>query len=238
MTLRDNDLLQDLERRVSSIEEQFDENVLNLYGDLKILRTKVNKLRSLKEIEMTRNEKRVFNSCVEKDLVHGADFEFIRVKPDYYDRSLFERAKELGALSIHHLCKSLLYKASFTTCSKDTQSKHKFVLIMSQYTCEVEIDLLERHLTKMYGTRVILRFANEDETKDIACFEHNALAPIGLRKENEVLMIMAESLFNFVPNEFYLGAGEVNTKLKINDVFKFQKAVKAYRLEFSKIIST
>lgn len=226
--------------RLEKMEEGYPKGVLEMFRHLAQVRQRV--LRCQHKLVLaqglTNAERRVVHASGELGL---SNIGLIRVKAGYYDRSLVERAVELGAVGIHSLCKSLLYKNTIRSDdAPKTSQVPEYFLIIVQYSHKLNEDKLAVLLNKQCGRArnmarkvVDLRFATDQESKEVTGYEHNAVAPIGLRKQKSVAIVVAEEIYRLCPLEIFLGGGEVNTKLRISNLYDFERKTGALRLPIS-----
>jgi prolyl-tRNA editing enzyme YbaK/EbsC (Cys-tRNA(Pro) deacylase) len=163
------------------------------------------------------------------------------VPRNYYDSSLEDRARILGAPSIHCLCKSLLlenrkYSAGIKA---DKERMHKqtpgpgndhtypqFVMVVLQYTSTLDPDKLTRVIrslrpnvmSRLEAGHFDWRVAESADNDRITGYTHNSVTPFGMlvdrgssSKEN-VRLVLAQAAAN-ASSFLYMGGGHVNLKL-------------------------
>ena len=190
-----------------------------------------------------------------------SSYSFVEAPEDYYDRTLEERCQIVGAASVDHLCKSLIYKNAKWTGEGSAGSE--FLCVIVQYSHEIDEDKM---LTALRNTRqpalplsaFDLRFATPEETGELTGFEFNAVAPVGMLKGCPV--IVTKEVTRLVPPEIFLGklafglvheenaslfdedvelirsigGGLVHTKLRLGNVNQFVAHAGAVVMDISK----
>ncbi|XP_002985588.2 uncharacterized protein LOC9653783 [Selaginella moellendorffii] len=151
-----------------------------------------------------------------------SSFHFKRVPADYYEKTLEERKEVLGAVSIDHLCKSMVMvntqaPSHITDCSDRKNSKYYVIVV--QYNARLNAEKVKKFIYdlnegKIPKKRFNLRLAPEEESQRLSGYEHNAVTPIGMR--TDIPVILSDAIANLKPDFFWLGGGDVDLKLGIN----------------------
>eukprot|EP01117_Protostelium_nocturnum_P017214 TRINITY_DN6977_c0_g1_i1.p1 TRINITY_DN6977_c0_g1~~TRINITY_DN6977_c0_g1_i1.p1 ORF type:complete len:210 (+),score=75.37 TRINITY_DN6977_c0_g1_i1:1-630(+) len=141
-----------------------------------------------------------------------------KVSPFYYERSLEERAKVLGAPSIHHLCKTIVLenqKCINKDCADPNNSR--FYCVVLQYSTQLQshkIFKFVRTLVKPAPQKNYhFRYAKEEDSARLTGYDHNGVTPFGM-KEN-IPIILSEGIAKLDPPIFWLGGGSVDHKLMV-----------------------
>ena len=145
------------------------------------------------------------------------------VPTDYYQRSLAERAKCLGASSVDFLCKSLLLENKKMAGGNNdvvvsSPKNPRFVLVILQYAATLDVKKLtsvirrllpvsERLDESMYDFRIA---APEDNDR-ITGYANNAVTPFGLQEP--VPIILTENVVKL--RFFWMGGGHIHLKLGV-----------------------
>lgn len=137
---------------------------------------------------------------------------FIRVGPDYYERSLEERRNILGATTIHQLCKSMVMENT-----KAPACAQRFFLVVIQYASAIQAELLKKHVLsietsdgkRLSRSQCNMRLASEEDSFRLTGYAHNGVSPVGLRKELPLIVASEIAELQFM----WLGGGEPDLKL-------------------------
>jgi prolyl-tRNA editing enzyme YbaK/EbsC (Cys-tRNA(Pro) deacylase) len=141
------------------------------------------------------------------------------VPPKYYDLTLPERQKILGASSTCMLCKSLLLenkKVAENPALEDAATNPRFMLVVIQYDATLDVKKLATSFRKLRPVAERLdvsqfdfRVASSEDNDRITGYAHNSVTPFGLKQA--VPIILSEAI---VPlNYFWMGGGHVHLKL-------------------------
>ena len=159
--------------------------------------------------------------AVESSHVYSATWAAVP-QPDYYTWSLDDRAKCLGAPSIHYLCKSLLMENKKHTGSTGNNAldptNPKFFLVVIQYAATLDVSktiTLLRSLRpvaqRLDASQFDLRIASSDDNDMITGYSHNSVTPFGLLQEVPILLTDAVLPLKY----FWMGGGAVHVKLRV-----------------------
>ncbi|GBG32631.1 Tyrosine--tRNA ligase, cytoplasmic [Hondaea fermentalgiana] len=114
-----------------------------------------------------------------------------------------------------------------------------YFLVIVQYVAKLDDDALWRAIRNLVPeedrppkAKYSFRHATPEEADAICGFEHNAVAPLGLKAESEVTVIVAREVAELEPGVIYLGGGEVDLKLQVN-AQQFAKATGAFVVKCS-----
>lgn len=121
------------------------------------------------------------------------------VPSDYYDWDLSQRAQCLDALSIQHLCKSLLME--------NRKKPGSFILVVLQYASTLDVRALG---VAMKLTTYDFRIADPADNDRITGYKHNSITPFGLL-DTTVPIVLASAIVSL--RFFWMGGGHVNLKL-------------------------
>ena len=167
--------------------------------------------------------------AVEKAELYSATWKF--VPEPYYTWPLSQRAKCLGAPTVHHLCKSLLMENKKVDADAPFDPTNpKFVLIVLQYAAELDnkqlvnaIRALRPVQNRLGDNEFDFRLASEEDNDRLTGYTHNSVTPFGLLDEKNIRIVLAKSI---VPLKFFwMGGGHVHLKLRLA-VSDFVKALK------------
>jgi len=158
---------------------------------------------------------------VEEKLITSAQFKW--VPTNYYDLSLAERAKALGAQTTAQLCKCLLYENKKYTKdndkTKDDPTNPRFVMVMVQYEATLDTRKLVNSIIRqrpsvtdrMDTNDFDMRLASDDEKDRLTGYAYNSVTPFGMLRPQEIQLILAEAI---APLKFFwMGGGYVHVKL-------------------------
>mmetsp|Transcript_35804 Transcript_35804/g.44397 ORF Transcript_35804/g.44397 Transcript_35804/m.44397 type:complete len:285 (-) Transcript_35804:128-982(-) len=231
-----SNILQHLQKRVAQLESKYPNDLLKLYQSIVSIRKQVEsaeeKITKLRGI--SNEQERVTKACEKMGL---KAYHFIETPSSYYSLPLEERAKLLGAPTVNHLCKSLIYKNTNWDPSVKGPQNSEYYCIILQYTHKLNNDrmsALVRNLNKtdkLSNNSYTFRFATPEESYDLSGFKFNAIAPVGMKKH--IPIIVASPVLELVPPTVYLGGGLVDLKLKIENIAEFVKVSNAYVLNVS-----
>eukprot|EP00512_Aurantiochytrium_limacinum_P007546 CAMPEP_0171529440 /NCGR_PEP_ID=MMETSP0959-20130129/12356_1 /TAXON_ID=87120 /ORGANISM="Aurantiochytrium limacinum, Strain ATCCMYA-1381" /LENGTH=443 /DNA_ID=CAMNT_0012071787 /DNA_START=41 /DNA_END=1368 /DNA_ORIENTATION=+ len=162
---------------------------------------------------------RVAQECQRLGVVHR----FYRVPDDYYARGLDERASLLHASQGRaQLCKSVLLKnVAWDESAYQGPENAEYFLVIVQYIAKLDDDGLWRAIRSLIPedsrppkNKYSFRHATPEEANEICGFEHNAIAPVGLKQISKATIVVARAVTE-VP-VIFLGGGEVDLKLQVN----------------------
>jgi len=145
------------------------------------------------------------------------------VPANYYELTLIERQKLLGARSINQLCKAMLmenksFNGDITRdfgCSDPHNSR--FYLVVVQYTSTIDMKKLENSVRTLKPKSERLSpnnfkfvVASSESNSRLTGYEHGAVSPFGMACPNVPIIFPteAEAEVNFI----YLGGGHVDLK--------------------------
>jgi prolyl-tRNA editing enzyme YbaK/EbsC (Cys-tRNA(Pro) deacylase) len=176
----------------------------------------------------TENVLRVKKACKELKLVTAR---FHRVPSDYYSKSLQQRAKLLGAPSVHMLCKSMILENTHCINTDNSDPKNaRFYCVIMQYTTKLSSDKLMRFLRELNAKEKLgkrqfyFRLAHKEDQLRLTGFKFNAVSPVGMTYY--IPLILSKSIVDQV-DFIYMGGGEVDIKLEVS-VSEFIKQVKPF----------
>lgn len=166
------------------------------------------------------NHRRLHNELIAKGITR---FRFVRAPPEYYDEDLEFRRKTLNAPGVEHLCKSIVME---NTKIDGLNPEHtKYWLIIVQYSARLNNEKLRNfvinyHDGKLPRSKVNMRLVAEDKSVELTGFVKNSVTPIGMK--TELPMVISKSIAELVPDEFWIGAGEVDLKvgMPVSDFLK------------------
>lgn len=140
---------------------------------------------------------------------------FARVPSDYYDWKLEKRRRQLRAASSAHLTKSLVLRDHKHSGKHSAHSLDNacFVCVVVQYGRKVDTDLLSRAVEGARGKSKRTNFRLADSCLEVSGYQPNAVTPLGLKTPMPVLV--DERIAMLVPNTFWLGAGEIDLKWRV-----------------------
>lgn len=159
------------------------------------------------------------------------DFSFHRVSEDYYQQTLEQRGRQLGARRVEQLCKSIVLEN--TQAGDDVQGcsdpkNAKYYLVVVQYCKKFNAELIRTFVHAMNKDKGVskrkfnFRLCPEDVSCALTGYGHNAVTPVGMNEN--IPIILSKSVTELVEGYFWLGAGEVDLKLGLNT----QQFIKAY----------
>jgi prolyl-tRNA editing enzyme YbaK/EbsC (Cys-tRNA(Pro) deacylase) len=188
-----------------------------------------------------------------------AAFRFARAPSEYYDRPLEFRRAVVGAASVQHLCKTIIFtntkiseeeaaakgvdKVSAALWMVDqldgegdakvtnhptnqTDPPRSFLLyykqyfaVIVQYTARLDTEKLRNHVHAaargaLSRKAVNMRLCPEDVSAALTGCGHNAVSPVGLPQP--LPLLLSDRVAALSPDEFWLGAGEVDLKLGLS----------------------
>ena len=177
--------------------------------------------------DLVDNAMRRARLAVESNHVYSAQWAVVP-QPDYYTWSLPDRAKCLGAPTIHYLCKSLLMENKRHTGANDDPTNPKFFLVVIQYAATLDV---AKTVTLLRSLRPVgqrldassfdLRIASSDDNDIITGYSHNSVTPFGLLQQSiPILLTDAVVSLKYV----WMGGGAVHVKLRVS-VTDFMRAL-------------
>lgn len=160
---------------------------------------------------------------------------FTRVPVDYFDRDLHGRANLLGASTIMHLCKTLIFKNSRYEDSYSSEPYYtKYSAAVIQYPLNVKSERMMKHLKELQNKNAVsqvvskkhwhLRMAEREEAESLTGVEVNAMSPVFLEKN--VPVFVNSSILKMDPPFVWLGGGDLYLKVGIHtqELVKFTNA--------------
>jgi len=157
---------------------------------------------------------------VEQKGVYSAVWKWV---PDnYYEKTLEQRSKILGAPSIRNLCKSLVLENrawSKESNGKNPETNPRFVMVVVQYAATLDVKKLTtaiRALRTNVQDRIDVskfdfRVASSEDNDRLTGYTHNSVTPFGLLEEKTLPIVLASSI---VPEKFFwMGGGHIHLKL-------------------------
>ena len=157
---------------------------------------------------------------------------FWRVRGDYYDQELAWRRDVLGAATTAQLCKAMIMEntklVDLTAEAAAAQGRVKYACVVLQYDGpKLNKEKMTDLVRKMEGKAAVgkkqynMRMVSEEANLTLSGFEHNAVTPVGMAQRMPIIVSAPLAAFE----EMWLGAGEVDLKLKVN----VQQFVAAYK---------
>jgi len=147
-------------------------------------------------------------------------FEFQKVSSDYYEKSLNERKLALNALSESQLCKSIIMEnIRWSPSDKLTETENpRYICVIVQYIHKLNSDKLNRSCQllsnkKLSKNKINFRLCSENDNYKLSGFCHNAVTPFGMNYNMPI--VLSHSIL-LDTEYFYLGAGEIDLKIKFN----------------------
>ena len=167
------------------------------------------------------NHRRLHNELIAKGITR---FRFVRAPPEYYDEDLEFRRKTLNAPAVEHLCKSIVMENTKIDGSNPEHTKYWLVIV--QYSARLNNEKLRNfvinyHDGKLPRSKVNMRLVAEKKSVELTGFVKNSVTPIGMK--TQLPMVISKSITELVPDEFWIGAGEVDLKVGM-PVSEFLKA--------------
>lgn len=151
-------------------------------------------------------------AAVEDAKVYSAVWKW--VPPDYYQRSLAERAVCLGAPSVQLLCKSLLLENKKVV--DESPQNPRFILVILQYAATLDTQKLTNVIRRLLPvsqrldeTKYDFRIAADVDNDRITGYQHNSVTPFGLKER--VCMVLTSNVVD--TKFFWMGGGHVHLKL-------------------------
>ncbi|KAA6389716.1 MAG: putative Rho guanine nucleotide exchange factor [Streblomastix strix] len=128
--------------------------------------------------------------------------EFKWVTPDYYQQNLEQRRQQLGAASISHIVK---------------------IQYVSKLDCKKLYNLI-RNMAHGLKKNFHFRVASSQEAEKLLGFTHGAVCPFGIKGSENIPIILDSAIVNnLIPSYFYMGGGNVDTKLRMSVTEFIQK---------------
>ena len=157
---------------------------------------------------------------------------FWRVRGDYYDQELAWRRDVLGAATTAQLCKAMIMEntklVDLTAEAAAAQGRVKYACVVLQYAGpKLNKEKMTDLVRGMEGKAAVgkkqynMRMVSEEANLTLSGFEHNAVTPVGMAQRMPIIVSAPLAAFE----EMWLGAGEVDLKLKVN----VQQFVAAYK---------
>eukprot|EP00890_Picochlorum_soloecismus_P003027 jgi/Picsp_1/3725/NSC_06561-R1_protein len=166
------------------------------------------------------NHRRLHNELISKGITR---FRFVRAPPEYYDEDLEFRRKTLNAPAVEHLCKSIVMEN--TKIDGSNLEHTKYWLIIVQYSARLNNEKLRNfvinyHDGKLPRSKVNMRLVAEEKSVELSGYVKNSVTPIGMK--TQLPIVISKSITELVPDEFWIGAGEVDLKvgMPVSDFLK------------------
>ena len=148
---------------------------------------------------------------------------FWRVRGDYYDQELAWRRDVLGAATTAQLCKAMIMEntklVDLTAEAAAAQGRVKYACVVLQYAGpKLNKEKMTDFVRTMEGKAAVgkkqynMRMVSEEANLALSGFEHNAVTPVGMAQRMPIIVSAPLAAFE----EMWLGAGEVDLKLKVN----------------------
>eukprot|EP00521_Asterionellopsis_glacialis_P002186 CAMPEP_0195258498 /NCGR_PEP_ID=MMETSP0706-20130129/7437_1 /TAXON_ID=33640 /ORGANISM="Asterionellopsis glacialis, Strain CCMP134" /LENGTH=215 /DNA_ID=CAMNT_0040311883 /DNA_START=52 /DNA_END=699 /DNA_ORIENTATION=+ len=154
---------------------------------------------------------------VERKGIYSAVWKWV---PDnYYEKTLEQRSKILGAPSVRNLCKSLVLENRAWAENGNPQTNPRFVMVVVQYAATLDVKKLTtaiRALRTNVQDRIDVskfdfRVASSEDNDRLTGYSHNSVTPFGLLEEKSLPIVLASSI---VPEKFFwMGGGHIHLKL-------------------------
>ncbi|KAJ8901177.1 hypothetical protein NDN08_007027 [Rhodosorus marinus] len=155
---------------------------------------------------------------------------FVRVGADYYDRDLDYRRHCLSAVSVEHLCKSIVMEnkqySSELGFPEDDLRYNRYYMVVLQYTRRLNPQNVLRYVRDVLNSgRGIsskhYNFRLADDVEKLTGFTHNSVTPLG--SKTSIPILLSDNILNLKPAHFWLGAGETDLKWCI-DIDQFRQS--------------
>ena len=148
-------------------------------------------------------------------MLGGLNAQFYHVDSDYYQWTLDQRMECLGAPSIHHLCKTLLFTNTRWTATDDPNFS-QYYLVCVQYTDKIDSQKLNEFVRSTCLPRskksFNLRVPDAQTAFNVTGYETGGVTPFALASPIPVIITQKMAQLNVV----FLGAGHVDWKLSIS----------------------
>jgi len=145
-----------------------------------------------------------------------------RANPNYYELTLEERKRFLGAPSTYHLCKTIILEN--TNWNKEFQDEplyYKHVAVIIQYEARLNSEKIMKFMKELQNKHAKnkhvskkhfhFRLADEEVAKEITGYGYNAITPFLMKQS--IPVILSEEITHLTPKYFWMGGGEVELKL-------------------------
>eukprot|EP01039_Chlorochromonas_danica_P008150 gene8149-8992_t len=175
--------------------------------------------------------KRVKADLLQRGIIYSSRFFF--VPSHYYDLTLEERARLLQTEK-SHLCKTILFENTVWDGPDEFDPTNaRYYCVIIQYVAKINITALRNliHSLRLPASRLSknsfnFQLAPDAKSYELSGFEHNALAPFGL-KESRIPIVICSRCLALQPALLYLGGGHVDAKLllPVNDLVTATNAI-------------
>mmetsp|Transcript_15274 Transcript_15274/g.21281 ORF Transcript_15274/g.21281 Transcript_15274/m.21281 type:complete len:224 (-) Transcript_15274:205-876(-) len=154
---------------------------------------------------------------VERKGIYSAVWKWV---PDnYYEKTLEQRSKILGAPSVRNLCKSLVLENRAWSENGNPQTNPRFVMVVVQYAATLDVKKLTTAIRALRTnvqdmidvSKFDFRVASSEDNDRLTGYAHNSVTPFGLLEEKTLPIVLASSV---VPEKFFwMGGGHIHLKL-------------------------
>lgn len=158
-------------------------------------------------------------------------FSFKAVPENYYKEELEFRQACLGAASVHHLCKSLIYENPKLPADRESSGTQdlRYYLVIVQYAAKLHGEKVKRFLHKTNGKLGIQYFrprqAAFETSEKLSGYPSGSVTPVGLK--TPLPIVMSHEIAKLQPDFFWMGGGEEFLKLGLH-VSDFVDAYKPF----------
>jgi prolyl-tRNA editing enzyme YbaK/EbsC (Cys-tRNA(Pro) deacylase) len=159
------------------------------------------------------------------------------VADDYYNYSLVQRAKLLGAHSSFQLCKSMLMENKSFVPHEENETYSRFYLVVLQYETSInskklqsEIRALRPLKNRLDPSNFEFRVASEEDNARVTGFSHNAVTPFGMMEHVPVILSKAIVECYDMTAFIWMGGGHIHCKLGMA-VSEFVRVIKPLVLD-------
>lgn len=156
--------------------------------------------------------------------------QFKRCPDDYYDWKLEQRRAFLGAPSIAHLTKSIVFENTRFSGEEDSSDalRSRYLCCVVPYSHKIDSDALRSIIRRMHERRGLpipsvkqFNYRLAADCVAITGYEPNAVTPLQLRTPMPVVIPRAITALD--PGQFWLGGGQVSLKWNVQ-VEEFMRA--------------
>ena len=106
-------------------------------------------------------------------------------------------------------------------------SNPQFICAILQYSSRLNADAVKKAVAdnnpSIPKSKFNFQLAHTDDSARLTGYEHNAVVPIGMK--TTLPIILSEQITQLQPNHFWLGAGQVDVKLRV-EVNEFKELLK------------
>ena len=106
-------------------------------------------------------------------------------------------------------------------------SNPQFICAILQYSSRLNADAVKKAVSdsnpSIPKSKFNFQLAHTDDSARLTGYEHNAVVPIGMK--TTLPIILSDKITQLQPNHFWLGAGQVDVKLRV-EVNEFKELLK------------